>query len=213
MLSYHHISCHHIFFSKFLTSIAVVEWVFPWFPTKNKHVPHEFSHEHCHSPLIFAWVSHDLPMIAIARDQLKPLKRCCSAAHPRTSRSPDVATPPWRSDGKNASTNGSKSMGKDGKSNINHGKTMGKTWEILIPTSHASHHPQTGSPPSMAMTKRNRFELELPIPYKEFDLIWGRFDLIWGRVCVNICRANLVFHYHISMVSPHYVTVVVVVVV
>jgi hypothetical protein len=62
----------------------------------------------------------------------------------------------------------------------------------------------------MAMTKRNRFELELPIPYKEFDLIWGRFDLIWGRVCVNICRANLVFHYHISMVSPHYVTVVVV---
>jgi hypothetical protein len=45
---------------------------------------------------------------------------------------------------------------------------------------------------------------------KEFDLIWGRFDLIWGRVCVNICRANLVFHYHISMVSPHYVTVVVV---
>ena len=48
---------------------------------------------------------------------------------------------------------------------------------------------------------------------KEFDLIWGRFDLIWGRVCVNICRANLVFHYHISMVSPHYVTVVVVVVV
>ena len=125
MLSYHHISCHHICFSKFLTSIAVVEWVFPWFPTKNKHVPHEFSHEHCHSPLIFAWVSHDLPMIAIARDQLKPLKRCCSAAHPRTSRSPDVATPPWRSDGKNASTNGSKSMGKDGKSNINHGKTMG----------------------------------------------------------------------------------------
>ena len=51
------------------------------------------------------------------------------------------------------------------------------------------------------------------IAYKEFDLIWGRFDLIWGRVCVNICRANLVFHYHISMVSPHYVTVVVVVVV
>ena len=76
-------------------------------------------------------------------------------------------------------------MGKDGKSNINHGKTMGKTWEILIPTSHASHHPQTGSPPSMAMTKRNRFELELPIPYM-LGLIFREYPhKIWSYMVLT----------------------------